>query len=195
MAIHIPRRAICVALAIFGLWAHLHLWAQTSISSRPSLERFVQTARLSSQARLWAIEFADIAKQPSHPLHTRVEQIQNASDSELLALLVQTFQAVSEEDTNELVALLETPLGQWVVQASLWRRTYFAKKQFDPSDFSKSGLRKLSNTEILAIKAMGNTPSWQAMRRAGDESIIGSELITALDWPRFEDLMLDRSQP
>jgi hypothetical protein len=186
------RRKICVVLALLGLGSRTVAWAQTSTDSRPSLERFIQTAKLRSQARLWVSDFTDIAERPNHPLHALVAQIQNADESQLLALLVKTFQAVSEEDANQLVVLLATPLGQWVVQSSLWGRKSIGKPNFDPSKDSEGAPRRLSNMEIQAVQAMGNTPSWQALRRAGAASMFGSELMTVLDWPKFVDLLWER---
>ncbi len=187
------RREVCRFLGLLAFTAGSGARAQNAIVPRPSLERFIQMANLPPQIRLWSNEFAKIVKSPSHPLHALVVRVQGSNETELLALLAQTFQALTEEEANDLVVTLTTPLGQWVVQSSMWAREFVLSGQGgnrDPSKLSGSAPRRLSNTEIQTIKAFGNTPHWQALRRVGETSLLGSELMMALDWPLFIDLML-----
>jgi len=195
---HLPRRQVCGALVLLGLGASTGLRAQNSSNPRPALERFIQTAQLLARSRLWAKDFAKIAKSPNHPLYAPASQILAANDSELLGVLVRTFKDLSEEDAHALAVLLETAQGQWIVQSSLWAQEFVlsraAERNLDPSRGSDSRPRKLSNLEIRDIKAIGDTLPWQALRRAGNASLLGSELLMALDFPQFVDLMLDPSQ-
>jgi hypothetical protein len=194
-AVHLKsRREACCLLSLLAFAAGSGVRAQTSSVSRPSLERFIQLAKLPPQSRLWGNQFAKIAKSPSHPLYALVAQVQGSNEPELLALLVQTFQALTEDEANDLVATLSTPLGQWVVESSMWAREFVlsgpVEGNRDLSKRSGSAPRRLSNTEIQTIKAFGDTLHWQALRRVGKTSFLGSELMMTLDWPQFIDLML-----
>lgn len=194
----VQRRHMCSVLMLLGFGACTGVWAENSAIARPALERFIHTAKLPYRSRIWAKDFAKVAKSPNHPLYVLTSQIQTAKDSDLLALLVQTFQNLSEEDANELVALLETTQGQWIVQSSLWAQEFVlsrpAERKPDPLKDSEITPRRLSNTETRAIKAIGSTPPWQALRRVGNASLLGSELMMALDWPLFVDLTQDPAQ-
>jgi hypothetical protein len=192
--VRVPRRReICGILALSALGACARVWAQTAATSRPALARFIVTAELLPQSRLWASDFEKFAKNPKHPLRELVLQIQRSNESELLALLVETFQVLTEDDANDLVATLETPLGQWIVQTSLWSRKRALSRTSELTSETQKDLgsppRRLSNTEMQAIKALGGSPHWQALRRAGNASLLGDELLMGFDWPLIVDLL------
>ena len=193
------RRDFCGIFALSTLGACSGVWAQTATTSRPALERFIQTANFIPQCRLWANKNEKFVKIPKHPYSPLIVQIQRSNDSELLALLVQTFQGLTEDEANELVASLETPLGQWIVQTSLWSQKFDSSQKNEISGDSPTDLgnrpRRLSNSEIRTIKTLGGTPHWQALRRVGNASLLGDELVMVFDFPQFVDLLLDPSQP
>lgn len=191
-AVSLQRRNVCGALVLSCLGVATTAGAATSSVFRPELERFIKAAQLPTQSRLWARNFANIAKSPSHPLHGLVELIQTASDSALLVLLVETFQNVTEEDAKKLVAVLETPSGQWIVQMALWSQEFFNSFKGNPAQGRENMPRQLSETEIHAIQEIGMTPSWQALRRAGNATLFGSELMIGLDSPQAVGLLLSR---
>lgn len=193
----LKRRQICSAFFLVALATSAGTSAQPLVDPRPLLSQFIQAAKLHAQSRLWAKDVLRTVKRSTHPLYAPASQITAANDSELHVLLAETFKTLTEEEAGELLAVLATPSGHWIVDATLWVREDVFGKSADsnrsPSAAQGNPPRTLSNTEIDAIKALADTSAWQALRRAGNASLLGTELMIAFDWPQFVDMVKQNS--
>lgn len=195
----VTRWAYGLLVCFLCTWG-VQTWAQEANHPRPTLEQFIRTAQLPVQTRLWARSYANIAKSPLHPLHSLIARIDGANDAELMAILVQSYSDLTDAEATELRGLLETPLGQWIVESTIWelrlqclssteRGSYIAAHPQDPAP------RQLSPTEIEAIAALGPTPHWKALRRASAKTLLSGELMMTLDWPMVMTLVWDYMKP